>query len=248
MKLSVIIPTLNCADGLGKTLESIKWVNEIIVVDMESTDGTLGVAKKYKAKIYHRVPKDGNFDLNRKFGMEKTNGDWILKLDSDEELSPQLQKEIQDFLVSDNGTINGFNVPNKIFMLGKQIKHGFVKNHSHELRLVRNGKWHYDPYKFHQQITVDGKVNFLKEYYLHHNFASVSEFFNKMNKYTSFDALETRKQNLLPILIPFFSLGTFIKLYIAKLGLLDGIAGLTVCYLFAIYNLTLKIKIWEETK
>lgn len=243
--MTVVVPTFNCGNVLERCLSSVKWATEIIVVDMGSTDETMKTAKKYNAKVYQRSPKDGNFDQNRKYGMLKASGNWILKLDSDEVLSPKLQNEILEFMKNDSGQYNGLNLHNRIFMLGKQIKHGFVKPDSHELRLVRNGHWHYYPFRFHQQITVDGKVSCLENYYDHYNVTSVSEFIKKMNRYTEIDAhyYTIQMSAGLVFLAP---LKTFWKLFFWQLGFLDGQIGLEVCSLYSIYNLTEKAKVWEQ--
>lgn len=243
--LSVVVPTLNCRTALKRCLESVKWADEVIIVDMGSRDGTTTLARKYEAVIYSRIPEGGNFDKNRLFGLERARGSWILKLDSDEILSAELQKEIKIFLKSDNGEFNGFNLYNRIFMLGRQIKHGFVKPGSHELRLVRNGYWHYNPYRFHQLITVDGGTGFLRGYYEHRNISSVSEFVSKMNLYTDTDAkyYTTRTIAEAVFLAP---VKTFLKLFFWQLGFLDGQVGLIVCSLYAIYSLTERVKAWEQ--
>lgn len=245
--LSVVIPTYNCDLILAQCLESIKWADKILIVDMGSTDGTLKIAKKYHAGIYKRVPKDGNFDTNRKYGMEKATSDWILKLDSDEILEVTLQEEIKKFLSSgDDGTINGFNLYNKFFMFGKQVKHGFAHKDSHELRLVRNGSWSYDPYRFHQQIKVKGKVGFMKGYYDHYNYRTISEFLTKMNRYTDFDAPHLVKE----VKTDFFDIlaslpKSFFKFYILQAGFLDDLIGVASCFLFSFYYLVERIKVWE---
>lgn len=247
MTLSVIIPTLNCAKELKRCLESVKWSDEIVIVDMGSIDNTLDVAKKYNARIYSRIPENGNFDKNRKFGMEKASSDWILKLDSDEKLSPELQTEIKGFLKNDSGQFDGLNLYNNIFMFRKQIKHGFVKSGSHELRLVRKDKWHYNPYRFHQLITVNGFVGFLKNTYDHYNFDSTSEFIQKMNKYTSLDAkYDAKRIWSIAAAAAIAPIKTFFKLFCWQMGFLDGRIGFVTCYLFAIYNLVTKVKVWES--
>lgn len=243
--LSVVIPTYNCAYELRKCLRSVQWADEIIVVDMYSTDGTVDVAEKFSARIYRQFPFEENFDLNRKFGMERAKGDWILKLDSDEVLSLKLQAEIRRFLLKDDDTYSGLNLCNKIFMFGRRINHGPVKSNSHELRLVRNKHWHYEPYRFHQLISVDGKVGFLNNYYSHYNFKTVSQFVNKMNKYTNLDAKYYLKKMPL-IMVILAPIKTFLKLFFWQMGFLDGQVGFVVCMLFATYSFVEKTKIWEQ--
>lgn len=247
--VSVVIPTFNCFENLERALQSLTWADEIIIVDMSSTDDTLLVATKYGAVIFKNVPVDGNFDKNRKLGMQHAKSDWIIKLDSDEEITSALAKEIMSFLGNDDNELNGIYFYNKIMVFGQEIKHGFVKRRSHELRMVRKGYWRYRPYKFHQQISVIGKTSFFKEKYIHYNFSDVSEFIRKTNKYTQLDAkIAATKKNLLVLdacIAPFKS---FIKLYFIQMGFLDGLVGLEMAFLFAVYNLIEKVKIFEVKK
>lgn len=247
-KLSVIIPTYNCANILKEALDSVSWAWEIIVVDMGSTDGTIELSKSYGAKLFKRIPKNGNFDQNRKFGMEHAKGDWLLKLDSDEVLSKALQKELQVFLSNgDKSHFDGFNFYNRLFWFGKQIKHGCAKPKSHELRLVRKNKWCYEPFCFHQGIRVEGQIGFFTNYYDHYNYRTVTEFIRKTNNYTSLDATvlaESTKYGLVrSVLFPF---ATFFRLYFFQKGFMDGRIGFISSYLFAIYNSVLKTKIIEQ--
>lgn len=245
--LSVVIPTYNCESKIRKCLESVKWADEIIIVDMFSTDRTIDIVKKYATKIFRRIPKDGNFDYNRKYGMEKSKCDWILKLDSDEVLSKELQSEIKTFLTKNNTDYDGYNFYNKIFMLGKQVKYGFIKPGSHELRLVRKGAWTYDPYKYHQLIKVKGSVGFFNNSYDHYVFDTVGEFMNKTNKYTDLDASflkDTMRVNILTVMAAPYK--SFVKLFFIQKGFMDGRLGLMSCTLFSIYNLVEKLKIWHK--
>lgn len=252
-KLSVVIPTFNCSEKLKRCLETVSWAFEIIIVDMGSNDKTVEVAKAFGAKVFTRIPEDGNFDTNRKFGMENATGDWILKLDSDEILSLELAQEVREFLIKvgneedkGNGGYVGYNLYNRTVMFGKQVNHGFVKKAAHELRLFKKGHWKYDPYRFHQLITAAGKTSFFKNYYVHYVYETVSEFFQKTNRYTTLDAGYIAKERkitpLSAIIAPFKS---FTKLYFFQEGYLDGKIGFIVSYLFALYNLIEKVKIWE---
>lgn len=246
-KLSVVIPTYNCGEQLEKALRSVAWADEIIIVDMGSSDQTVPVAKKFKSKIFTRIPSSGNFDENRKLAMRKASGDWVLKLDSDEILSFKLQQEIKNFLKTDNESVNGVYFYNRIFMLGKQIRYGFVKPNSHELRMFRRGFWSYDPYRFHQQVTVKGKTRFFDGYYDHFNVDSISDFITKMNRYTDFDSGKLSKKISVGILDVCLSpVKTFIKLFFWQLGFLDGSVGFIVCSLYSVYSFTEKAKIWQK--
>jgi len=247
--ISVIIPTFNSGKILNDCLETVKGADEIICVDMGSTDGTLDICKKYKAKIIHNTPKDGNFDINRKIGIQEASGDWILKLDSDDRLTKRLQGSIKRTIQKDEG-LAGYRLYNKVFFFNQEIKHGYRENKSSELRLFKRNKWTYQPSKFHQQIKVCGETSFLEGEYLHFNSQSIFEFIKKTNTYTSLDSLydyKIRKDvNFLHCIIS--PVRVIFKYYILRLSFLDGTIGLIVTILFSIYNFIYKIKIWEKRK
>lgn len=246
--ISVVIPILNEEKNLDRCLGSVVWVDDILVVDMGSTDKSVEVCKKYGAKIIKRVPKNGNFDDNRLFGMQNTTSDWILKLDADEELTKELQEEIKILLNDDPvKDIDGYFLRNKIFMFGKEIKHGFVKPCSNEFRLFRKDKWKYNPTRFHQQITVTGKTGFLKNYYYHYNNKSISQFISKTNRYTDLDSKYFFNHNtrfsLFGVYLSFFKI--FLKLFVIQKGFLDGTLGLITCSLYSFYYWLEKLKVYE---
>ena len=250
-KLTVVIPTFNVEKIIGDCLETIKWADEIIIVDMGSKDKILEICKRYGARIIKNTPPEFNFDVNRKIGMLKANGNWILKIDSDERLLPSLQKEIQILLKNKQSKdVDGYNLYCRLFIFNKEVKYGFKTPKFHELRLVKKDKWTYEPFKFHQQIKVQGKTAILKCKYVHFNHQSISDFIKKMNEYTDLDSakdLNTRKDVsfLHAIISPIYM---FFKLYILRFGFLDGTHGLIVNGLYSIYNFIYKIKIWEKRK
>ncbi len=245
--LSVVIPTYNCSNLLDRCLKSVKWADEIIVVDMGSTDNTLAIAKKYKSKIFIRYPINGNFDENRKYGMQKCSSQWILKIDSDEYLTSELSESILQAIKKNESDYNGYLLFNKIIMFGKVISTGVIKNKSNELRLVKNGFWKYFPYKYHQQIYVSGKVKSLKGFYYHENYRTVNEFIQKTNKYTELDSkinANQKKVNLFKILVaPYLK---FFSYFILQGGYKQNIIGFETCFLFSLYNFIDKIKTFEK--
>ena len=248
--ISVVVPTYNCEKNFRKCLASIKWASEIIVVDMGSVDKTLNLAKKYNAKIYlQRKPKDGNFDWNRLYGMNKAKNDWILKLDSDEELSEALQKELIKFSKCQSDGVDGMYVRNRIYFLGKQICHGPVKSDSMELRLVRKGRWTYSPTRYYQQILVEGRTVTSTNYYKHYNYRSINEFLEKTNKYTELDSEKLKTSYRCSLLRVIFSFpASFVKFYVFQRGFLDGRTGVIICWLYSLYYFIEKIKILEKQR
>lgn len=249
-RLSVVIPVFNVGQILRDCLETVKWADEVVCVDMGSTDKTVDICKAYNnVKIIRNIPPNRNFDSNRKLGMENTTGNWILKIDSDDRLTKLLQDSVRN-AVENNEKIDGYKIYNKVFFFNKEIKHGWKRHDSHELRLFRGNKWIYNPFKFHQLIRVKGETTFLKGEYLHFNTQSVAEFIKKANFYTDVDAdkdflIRKDVTFLHAIISPLY---IFAKLFFLRRGFLDGVYGLIVSSLYSIYNFIYKIKIWEKRK
>ena len=136
LSLSVVIITLNEEANLARTLTSVTWADEIIIVDSGSTDRTRDVAESFRATFY--VEPWSGFASQKNSALAKANGDWILSLDADEEVEPTLAEEIRTVLAA-NPSVAGFRIPRKNFFLGRWIKHGGFYPDP-KLRLFRRGK------------------------------------------------------------------------------------------------------------
>lgn len=124
-KLSVVAVTRNEQDIIGQCLESVKWADEIMVVDSRSMDKTVEIAKKYTNKIFNVSQRDApSANINKNLGMEKATGDWILFLDADEIMTPEVRAEIEEVLRKDDKTLDGYLALRKNMFLGKWMKHG----------------------------------------------------------------------------------------------------------------------------
>src|SRR3989344_3816517 len=136
-KLSVVISAFNEERKIADCLSSVKFADEIILIDNTSTDKTQEVSKKFTSKIFIR-PNNPMLNVNKNFGFAKTTGDWILSLDADEEVSKELADEIKT-LIKKNPKENGFWIPRKNFTFGKWTEHaGWYPDH--QLRLFRKDK------------------------------------------------------------------------------------------------------------
>ncbi len=254
--LSVVIAARNCADRLETTVQPWRPIaHEIIVADQMSTDQTAEVAQKLGCRLIRNDPPGGNFDLNRKLGMEQATGDWILYIDTDERPTAELLAEIRKFLEQPLGPTspNGVRIPNMFYFLGRPLRHGIFNPRSAEIRMVRRGKWQYPCESgFHRGLSVEGKVARFKNVYKHFNVNSLAEWFLKTNQYTEHDA-DKKIQELAPGDVvmtygAFFSaFRFFVRHYFFRLGFLDGFPGLVAVFYFMLYHLTLRIKLWERT-
>jgi len=254
--ISAVISAYNEEKKIAACLDSLKWVDEIIFVDNSSTDKTAEIAKKYNAKILTQKNDPSNIDLQKNLGIEKATGEWILVLDSDEEVTPELAKEIQSICHSEaepknlreNGQIDGYLIPRKNIIFGKWIEHtGWYPDY--QLRLFRNGKGKYQKKHFHEPIMIVGKTEKLNQHILHHNYETVSQFLYKhFQIYAPNEADELIRKGYSfdwkgIIRLP---MSEFLNRYFASGGYKDGFHGLVLSILMAAYHLAIFVYLWEK--
>lgn len=206
--LSVVLATFNEEKNLSACLDSVKdLADEIIIVDGSSTDKTVEIAKKYKAKIKITTNKS-NFHINKQMAIDMATKDWILQLDADEHVSPELKEEIKEILDEDNHQLskkpratshepranyNGYWMPRKNLFLGKFLMKG-GQYPDYTLRLYRNGKGRLPQKDVHEQAEVSGKVGYLKSALLHYPYKSFSHYLKKWNLYNNLFATQIRDE------------------------------------------------------
>ncbi|MCF6155017.1 MAG: glycosyltransferase family 2 protein [Candidatus Brocadia sp.] len=242
--ISACIITFNEESRIRDCLESVKWVDEIIVVDSFSTDKTVDICKEYTERVYQRA-WPGNIDQkNYTIGLAKN--DWILCLDADERLSPGLIGEIQE-AVRNPGTIVGFIFPRRCFYLGRWIYHGDWYP-DYQLRLFKRGSGQWQGTNPHGRVIVDGKTRYMKHDINHFNYKNFSHQLRTIDNYSNIfaDVNERNKRFSLFQLI-FRPLGKFIKIYIIKMGFLDGLPGFIVAASSAFFVFAKYVKLWERT-
>lgn len=184
-KLSVVILTLNEERNLPDCLESVKWADEIVVVDSFSTDKTLEIAKDYDAKIFQRAFK--GFGELKNFAISKVSSRWVLNMDADERVTKELRKEIEDIL--DNPKFDGYYFPRKSYMGKKWLKYA-GQYPSYQLRLFRKDRGKFEDSVIHERVKVKGKAGYTKNDLIHYNFRTWEDFVDKMNWLTTIEAKE----------------------------------------------------------
>lgn len=245
MKISAVISAYNAQDTIKQTLESLKWVDEIIFVDNSSTDKTVEIAKKFTKKIFTR-PNNQMLNVNKNFGFTKATGDWILCLDSDEEVSKELKDEVQTVLKS--STVDGYNIPRKNIIFGKWIQNS-IWWPDYQLRLFRRGKGKYAEEHVHEKIAVQGEIGKLENPIIHQNYTSVSQWIHKMDTiYTDNEAKQFIKsgKEITWVDAIRFPANDFLKTFFAEKGYKDGLHGLVLSLLQAFYSEIVFAKIWEK--
>lgn len=250
-KLSAVVSVYNEEKNIEKCLKSLSFADEIIVVDNGSLDNTRNIAKKYTDKIYSQKNDPQNIDLQKNFGIDKAKSEWVLIVDADEEITPELSKEILDTIESRSKDvetqINGCWIPRKNYIFGKWIQNtGWYPDL--QLRLFRRGKGRYVHKHVHEVIKIEGNTEKLKNDLVHHNYSGIKQFVNKALVYTeneanfmidngySFSYLDAIR----------FPLDEFIRRFFSRQGYKDGLHGLALSILMAFYHFLIFTFIWEK--
>lgn len=224
--LSVVLAVYNEERNIDRCLSAISNIaSEIVIVDGESNDSTVSIARRYNAKIIIR-PNQENFHINKKTAIEKATKDWIFQLDADEVVSMKLKAEIKRTLES-NPEENGFWIPRRNYFLGKFLSKGGTYPDT-TIRLYRRGKGSLPAKSVHEQATVEGKTGYLSSPLLHYSNGTFGEFIEKrFNRYSDLMSNEVRG-GWVEYLIwkPMFdSRQGFVPVYFRHLGILDGFPG-----------------------
>ena len=233
-KISAVLITRNEERNIKKCLESLRWIDEIVVVDGESTDRTCEIAASYGARVINHA-FTGDFGLERNIGNENATGDWILALDADEVIPEKTKQEIVKILEG-GSEFDAYNVPRLQFFLGKPLVHG-GRYHS-IINFFKKGKVKFDG-RVHHLVIVDGKTGQFKYPIEHYPFNSVSEFIQKHDRYSGYEALEMfekfkdSRMKEVRYNLTLRPLKLFFKTYVKKKGYKDGMLGLLFCALFS---------------
>jgi glycosyltransferase involved in cell wall biosynthesis len=255
--LSVVLITQNEEGNLPRTLESVMPLvrdgkGEIIVVDSGSTDRTIKIAQSFGAKVFVEAWK--GFAAQKNSALDKASMDWVLQLDADERLEPELASEIEIALKGsatiDGLRISGFWIPRKNFFLGRWIRHGGFYPDP-KLRLIRCGAGRFEEYGAHPTIKVNGPTRTLSNALLHDAYPTLRGYIDHMNSYSSMGAEVAvakgrRRFSVGNIVIR--PLLTFVYNYFIRLGFLDGREGLLLHLYHSAYVSWKYAKAWELSR
>ena len=241
MRVSVALVTKDEEKNIRDALNSVSDAEEIVVVDSFSSDRTVEICREYTSRIFQHQWQ--GYAKQKQKAVDYCKGPWVLILDADERLTPELRNEISRVL--EDTDCNGFYIPRKNFFLGRWIRHsGWWPDHT--LRLFRKDKATLEDREVHEKVVVEGRFGYLKAPLEHYTYRTVSDFLRKMDNYSTLAAAEIRKRGdrgLFPALTrPFF---TFIKMFIFRLGFLDGARGLILAVLYSYYTFSKYLKAWE---
>ncbi len=242
--LTVITITRDEERNIAECLESVRWADQRIVVDSGSRDRTVELARRFTSDIY-TIDWQG-YGHARNFALDRAAGEWILWLDADERVPGDLAEEIQRLMQDDGKEYDGYAVARRAYFLGKWIKHcGWYP--SRVVRLFRKDHGRFSETRVHERLELRGSVGLLHHDLLHYTDAHLQQYLTKFNKYTTLAAEDMASQGksfrLWDLLIrpPFL----FFKMYLLRLGFLDGMHGFVLSVLSSAYVFTKYAKLWD---
>jgi glycosyltransferase involved in cell wall biosynthesis len=246
LPVSVVVLTKDEEHNLPGCLESLAWAAQVVVVDSRSTDRTLAIAKKFGADTYMR-PWPG-YTAQRNFALSKCRQPWVLSVDADERVAPDLQEAIRALLSGPPGAAehSGYRVPEVNEYFGRWLRHGGIYPGEHMVFFRREGAvYQSGKADVHEGVQVSDPGR-LKGHLIHHAYPGLELALDKLNGYTSTEALGRRADGMSLYGLLWRPLERFLKNYVAKMGFLDGVQGLLYCYLTAYYTFVFNLKIWEH--
>ena len=239
--LSVTIITYNEEKYIREALESVKWADEIVVIDSLSTDRTVDICKQYTEHVY-QVSWHGYVE-QKNIATEKASHQWILNIDADERVSPELAEEIRQVLSKESSTV-GYAMPRRTYYLGEWIQYcGWYPDY--KLRLFQKNAGQWVGKSLHEKVKVKGETARFQHDLYHYTYEDISDHIQKMNSFTSVAASQ-KQRTISGAGIFLRTCFTFIKKYLLQQGFRGGTRGMIVSLLSA-FTVTLKYaKLWER--
>jgi glycosyltransferase involved in cell wall biosynthesis len=243
-RVSAIVICLNEERKIGRCLDSLAWVDELVVVDGGSTDQTVPIARSLGATVH--VNRWPGYAAQKTFALAQVTGEWVIGLDADEELERGLAQEIQAALATCPQDADGFVMPRKTRYLGRWIRHGEWYPDD-KLRVFRRARVACTNDEVHERFTVPGRTIRLSGHILHYSHDDVAHHVRKVDQYAGLVAAMRRRAGAR------FSLGRLLsdpirrafRAYVLRRGFLDGTQGLIICALTALYVFLIHAKLFE---
>jgi glycosyltransferase involved in cell wall biosynthesis len=242
--VSAIVVCFNEEENIGPCLESLSWCEEIVVVDSFSTDRTVEICRQYTDRIIQR-PWAGYRD-QKAFAHSQATKEWVLLVDSDERVTPELRDEIQQALSRKSSDCAGFAVPRLVFYLGRWWwRGGWYPDY--DVRLFRRDRATWGGSDPHEKILLDGPVRRLQSPLYHFSYRNIEDHIERINRFTSISAEELWKNKKHWRLIDalFRPAFRFFYSYVLKRGFKEGFAGFYVATTAAMYVFLRYAKLWE---
>lgn len=246
MKISASIIVRNEEENVAALCETVAWADEIVIVDSDSIDRTVEIARKYTEKVFNREFR--GYRDKHEFADSRTTGDWIFWIDADERVTPELRDAIEALRSRDPETLpDGFRIARSTQYLGRWIRHsGWYPDY--QMRLYRKEASYWDGVAPHETARVKGRIETLPGEFLHYTKRDLSDHHRVLEEYATLGAehlfkLGKRVRGVDLFVLP---LASFIRTYLVKQGFRDGVQGLIIA-MFTAYSVFLKYaKVWEH--
>jgi glycosyltransferase involved in cell wall biosynthesis len=244
--VSVVIIAKNEEDNMDDCIQSVKgWADEVGVVDDNSTDKTVEISKKYGAVVYHRTMD--NEGIHRNWAAAQAKNEWVLYLDADERVTPELQQEIDAVLPATKHV--AFAIPFRTFIGTYWVNHSGWYPGS-KTRFVMKSKFRYEDAPVHPRVFHDGSCGYMTKDIIHYGYPDLAHFLASLNRQTSLEAqkwVDTgRKMSMLKGF--WRTIDRFFRSYIGKGGYKGGFMGFVIAYFASLYQIMSYIKYYEITK
>jgi glycosyltransferase involved in cell wall biosynthesis len=246
MTISAVVICGNEEANIADCLESVKWCDEIVVVDSMSADRTPEIARRYTDKVIRR-PWPG-YVAQKNFALEQGTGDWLFSIDADERCTPELKAAVERAVASADG-VDGFRVKRRVRYLGRWINHGGWYP-DWKLRVVRRGRARWTGVDPHDKLVADGPTRDLDADLEHYTYRDFSHQLKTIDRFSDVVVEEWIKAGRRPSLFKqlFHPPVKFLECYLWKLGFLDGWPGFVIAKASAFYVFTKQVKLRERTK
>jgi len=245
-RLSVVIIAQNEASNIRRCLESVRWADEIIVVDSGSTDDTPRICQEFGCEVIHRAWQ--GYADQKNFALEHATGDWVLSLDADEEVTPELADEIKEAVR--NARADAYSMPRRNNFLGRWMRHGGWYP-DRQVRLFRRGIGKFKPVPLHENIILPecARLGLLSAELRHYTYPRAADFIKKADVYASIEAqtlVREGRTSRSPICPLVFAIPLkFAEVYIWKGGWRDGLHGFVAAVLMSVRVFLRWVKVWE---
>jgi len=244
MRISATVITFNEEANIAAALESLAWADEIVVVDSESKDRTVEIARRFTDRIY--VREWPGYSAQKNFAAEQASFDWVFSLDADERVSDALANELENLKQRSDPTCAAFEMPRLAFYLGRWIKHsGWYPDYKPRLYDRRAACWAGE--FVHESLEIKGQVERLVGNILHYTVRDASDHHQRIDRYTTLAARELFQKGRRATTLSMFvsPISAFLRSYILKLGFLDGAQGVAIARFAAHYVFLRNLKLWE---
>ncbi len=241
--ISATVITYNEEHNIREALQSLSWVDEIIVVDSGSSDGTLEICRGFTDKIFHR--RWTGYVDQKNYAVDRASNDWIFSLDADERPSPELCGEIKA-LAREGFSKPGYRIPRVAFFMGRWIRHGDWYP-DYQLRLFDRNRGRWEGGHVHESVRINEQPAILKGEIQHFTYRNLSDYLRRLEIYSDLAALDYRQRgrSATPWSLLGNPAGAFIKSYLLNRGLLDGMPGFIVAVMGSVSVFFKYAKLYE---